>query len=69
MEWLWSRPVVIGLALTGAALSVAAMALRKRQGAAPWAAHWAARVDAVSYVFMGVSMLLFIIAGLRGPQN
>ena len=56
---------MIGLALTGAALSVAAMALRKRQGAAPWAA----RFDAVSYVFMGVSMLLFIIAGLRGPQN
>ena len=65
MEWLWSRPVVIALALTGGALSVAAMALRKRQGAA----HWVARFDAVSYVFMGVSMLLFIIAGLRGPQS
>lgn len=65
MEWLWSRPAVITLALTGGALSVAAMAVRKRAGAA----HWAARLDAASYVLMGVSMLLFIIAGLRGPQN
>ena len=65
MEWMFSRAVVVTLALTGGGFSLAALAVRKRQGPA----QWAARLDAVSYGFMGVSMLLFIITGLRGPQS
>ena len=78
MEWMFSRAFVVTLALTGGALSLTAIWLRQRQGAPQQAASvpemqgtakWAARLDAVSYGFMGVSMLLFIITGLRGPQS
>ena len=74
MEWIFSRPVVVTLALTGGLFSLVAMWLRKRptmpeRSSPDWAVIWAARLDAISYGFMGVSMLLFIIAGLRGPQN
>lgn len=74
MEWIFSRAVVVTLALTGGVFSLAAMWLRKRptmpeRAATDWAVTWAARLDAISYGFMGVSMLLFIIAGLRWPQN
>lgn len=65
MEWIFSRPFVVVLAIAGGVFSLAAMALRKRADAAPWPA----RLDTASYVLMGASMLLFIIAGLRGPQN
>ena len=59
---LFTRPVGIALALTGAALSVLAIVLRKREGRA----QLARRIDNAGYVFMGFSMLLFVIAGLRG---
>ncbi len=59
---LFTRPVVIALALTGAALSVLAIVLRKREGRA----QLARRIDNAGYVFMGFSMLLFVITGLRG---
>jgi len=62
MDALSTRPVVIALALTGAALSVLAILLRKREGRA----QLARRIDNAGYVFMGLSMLLFVIAGLRG---
>ena len=64
MEWLLARPTVIGLAVTGGALSVLAMLLRKRQGKE----KLAGQVDVAAYVVMGTSMLLFIIVGFRGPQ-
>jgi type IV secretory pathway VirB2 component (pilin) len=60
MEALLARPTVIALALTGGVLSALAMFLRKREG------NLARRMDVAGYVFMGISMLLFVIAGFRG---
>jgi len=66
MDWLLARPTIIGLAATGGALSILAMALRARPGRE----SLAKRADMGGYVFMGISMLLFIIVGFRGagPQ-
>ncbi len=60
-----TRPVVIALALAGAACSVAAGTLRKQAGREAWAA----RLDLAGYVLMGISMLCFIIAGWRGTES
>jgi hypothetical protein len=64
MEWLLARPTVIGLAVIGGVLSVLAMLLRKREGAQ----KMARQLDIAGYVFMGTSILLFIVVGFRGPQ-
>ena len=64
MEWLLSRPAVTGLAVTGALLSLSAMALRGRQGREKLARQF----DVSGYAFMGISVLMFIIAGFRGPR-
>ena len=64
MEWLLIRPTVIGLAVAGGALSALAMLLRKRRGRE----RLAGQVDVASYVFMGTSVLLFIIIGFRGAS-
>ena len=61
METLLTRPVVIALALTGGVLSMFAILLRKREGKE----NLARRLDAAGYVFMGISMLLFVISGFR----
>jgi predicted membrane channel-forming protein YqfA (hemolysin III family) len=64
MEWLLTRPTVIGLAVIGGVLSVLAMLLRKREGAKKMARQF----DIAGYVLMGTSILLFIVVGFRGPQ-
>ena len=60
MEWLLTRPVVIGFALLGGAFSLVAMLL-KHQGRD----IFARKIDIAGYVLMGISMLLFIIVGFR----
>ncbi len=65
MEWILTKPVVIGLALVGGAVSLVAMFIRKRQANHPAAAKF----DTAAYALMGVSMLLFIIIGLRGKEG
>jgi hypothetical protein len=65
MEWILTKPVVIGLAILGGVISVAAMFIRKR----PASLHTAAKLDTAAYALMGVSMLLFIIIGLRGTEG
>lgn len=71
---MFTRPVVITLAIAGGACSVAAGALRKRAGQdasevrEPWKA-WAAQLDMAGYLLMGISMLCFIVAGLRGTES
>ena len=62
MEWILTRPTVITLAAIGGIFSLVASVIRKRQREA----LWARRLDIAAYVVMGVSMLLFIIIGLRG---
>lgn len=64
MELLLTRPTVIGLAVLGGFLSVLALLFRRRQGAQAIARN----LDVAGYVFMGTSILLFIIVGFRGPQ-
>jgi len=64
MELLLARPTVIGFAVVGGVLSVLAMLLRKRRDAQTMARQ----LDVAGYVFMGTSILLFIIAGFRGTQ-
>ncbi len=61
IDWLVSRPVVIGFAVGGGALSVAAMLLRSRGKSI-----LARQFDIASYAIMGISVLLFIGAGFRG---
>ena len=63
MEILLSRPVVIGLAIAGALCALAASVLQKR-GVVTEAR--ASHLNNAGYVLMGVSMLLFVVVGLRG---
>ena len=65
MEWLLARPTVIGIAVAGGVFSILAMALQKR----PERAGLARQLNVTSYILMGTSMLLFIIAGLRGTNE
>jgi predicted membrane channel-forming protein YqfA (hemolysin III family) len=58
MEALLTKPVIVALAILGAALSVGASVFK---GHARW-------LNIAGYTAMGVSMLLFAIAGLRGTQ-
>ena len=62
MDWLLTRETVITLAILAAVLSVAASVLQAKQiiGAAR-----ARQLNAAGYALMGVSMLLFIVAGFR----
>lgn len=63
IDWLVTRPVVIGFAVGGGALSLVAMLLRNRSRAI-----LARQFDIAGYAIMGISMLLFIVAGFRGQS-
>ena len=62
MEWLLTREVVVSLAVLGALPSVAASVLAARGGISSARAR---QLNLVGYSLMGMSMLLFIIAGFR----
>jgi hypothetical protein len=62
MDWLATREVVITLALLGAVFSTGASLL---QGRGKIGAPRARQLNVVGYACMGISMLLFIIAGYR----
>jgi hypothetical protein len=59
MEALLAKPVIVALAILGAALSVGASMLKNHQ-------KW---LNLAGYSVMGASMLLFVIAGLRGGPS
>jgi hypothetical protein len=61
MELLLSRPVVVALAILGAALSSSASFMQMRGYVGAKAAH---ALNYAGYACMGVSMLLFALAGL-----
>ncbi len=63
MDLLLFKPTVVALAVLGAILAVAASLLR---AAGKLDEVQAKRLNAVAYVVMGASMLLFALAGLRG---
>jgi predicted membrane channel-forming protein YqfA (hemolysin III family) len=62
VDWLVTRETVITLAVLGAVASTAASALQVRNRIS---AARARQLNVVGYVLMGISMLLFIIAGYR----
>jgi len=62
VDWLVTRETVITLAVLGAVASTAASALQVR---GKISAGRARQLNIVGYVLMGLSMLLFIIAGYR----
>jgi hypothetical protein len=66
VEFLLSRAVVITLAVLGAVVSAAAALLHARKVIAEPRAR---RLNQLGYVFMGVSMALFIAAGLLGAPG
>ena len=66
MEVLLERGVVIALAVAGAILSTAASLLQAR---GKLGASGARRLNYAGYAFMGVSMLLFVLAGLTGAPR
>ena len=63
MDWLLTREAVITLAVLGAAFSTSASYLQVR---GKIGATRASQLNIAGYACMGVSMLLFIIVGLRG---
>jgi uncharacterized membrane protein len=63
MDLLLFKPTVVALAVLGAILAVAASLLR---AAGKLNEAQAKRINAVAYIVMGASMLLFALAGLRG---
>lgn len=62
IDWLASREVVIGLAIAGALPSVLAGVLTRRGSIG---ASRARQLDLAGYGLMGLSMVLFIVAGFR----
>lgn len=65
MTWLLARETIIVLAVAGAAASMLASLLQRKGRMAETGAR---RLNALGYGLMTVSMVLFIVAGLRaGP--
>ncbi|MEK6594647.1 MAG: hypothetical protein AABZ67_16365 [Pseudomonadota bacterium] len=60
MDWLFTREVVIGLAILGAVPSVAVSFLQSRLSV-----QRARQINFAGYGLMGASMLLFIVIGFR----
>ena len=65
LAWLLAHEVIVGYAVAGGLASLVAMGLRARGPAHP---AWVGRLNRLAYLFMGVSILLFIIRGLVHPQ-
>jgi len=66
MDFLLQRGVVISLAVAGAVLSTAASLLRARGRLGPAGTRG---LNYAGYACMGLSMALFVVAGLRGPAQ
>ena len=66
MEWLLSRTVVVGLAVLGGIFAVIASVSKTRPGSSPSRVRqW----NMLAYIFMGASVLLFIIVGFPGAGS
>jgi hypothetical protein len=64
MDLLLTREAVITLAVLGAVFSTASSVLQVRGRISAFRAR---QLNVVGYALMGVSMLLFIVVGYRGP--
>jgi membrane protein required for beta-lactamase induction len=65
-DWLLDRTTVIALAIIGGACSILASWCQSREHLSTPYAGWLTRA---SYVFMGVSIVLFIGAGMFGTEQ
>jgi hypothetical protein len=65
-DWLFYRPTIIGLAITGGVCSLLASWCQSRKTLAPPYAIWLGKA---SYAFMAVSVVLFIGAGMFGAEQ
>jgi hypothetical protein len=63
MEIVLTRPVIVGLAIAGALLALAASVLQAKGRVGPERAR---QLNLAGYVLMGLSMALFVWVGLRG---
>jgi hypothetical protein len=63
MDVIWSRESMIGLAVIGGMLSLAAMILNGSGRAGP---ELLRRLNRAAYGFMLASVTVFIVAGFRG---
>lgn len=66
IETLLGKPVVIGLAILGAAFSTGASLLRVRGKVSEGGAR---KLNYAGYAFMAASMILFVLAGLTGAKQ
>lgn len=65
MGWLFTRESMIAFAVLGGLASLLAMWAQRGKRGKPFDAQ---AFNRLSYVFMAVSVVLFIIAGWRGPN-
>ena len=65
LAWLLAHEVIVGCAVLGGVASLIAMGLQARGPVNP---VWISRLHRLAYLFMGVSILLFIVRGLVHPQ-
>jgi hypothetical protein len=64
VDWLLTREVVISLAVLGAVFSTASSVLQVRGKISAFRAR---QMNVAGYACMGISILLFIVVGYRGP--
>ncbi len=62
MDWILTKETVVGLAVLGALPSIAASVLQVRGSIS---APRARQLNILGYGLMGLSMVLFIVVGLR----
>ena len=66
IEWLLSRATIISLAVVGGVLSMLASWCGSRNLISE---QHVAYLNKAAYVFMAISMVLFIAAGMYGSEN
>ena len=60
MSWILARPMIVGIAVIGGLASIVGMILQARSVAR---SKWVDRLNRLAYLFMGISVLLFIVSG------
>ncbi len=64
VSWILGKPVIVGLAVLGGLASLAVMILRSRPTTR---CDWLDQLNRLAYLFMGMSVVLFIVKGFVNP--